>query len=761
MNLRVLFLLLTLLVQPAYGLAQTPEEGGGEGERQWTFTAERIVAQHDSEYVQAWGNATLRSGENYLKADFVRYYESTKWVYLKGGVQARWEGDFYQADEAEFDLSTMTGWLTNGKVFVAQPHLYFESSMVRKLKGDSYTFKDAKVTACSGEVPAWSFTAEEGHINLDGYARLWHARFNVKDVTVLYTPYMRLPVSRERKSGFLKPQWSFSDRVGFGVNLPWFQVIDDERDLTVYPNYMSDRGMMYGLEYRSATDPESKAYIRGDYLYDQKLGDDLPSKYRFEEDGLTRQNHDRYWLRSKYDGHLFSPDWKVKVDTDYVSDQDYLREFKHGYSGYLTNRDEMLEQFNRGLDVIDSTNRTSTALITRDYDNFGLAGKVAYTENLVYRNNNRPQGLDPTVQYFPNIQAFAFKQSLWGSLFEWEGTADYQYLWRERGTKAHRIDIRPRMSVPLKAGGVTVMPYLGFRQTFWAYEGFQDEPENVDEDEDFQNRFVPEAGVSLFAEAHKVWDLSDPDEEAEPGDSHWTKLLHQVQPRVEYSYAYDSEKRQEERPYFDRDDDVLRNNRLTYSLVNVFDRKRQTLTVDPDNVNSKPKIATDYLEFARLRLEQSYDFEEADRDEGLDDYPRRPFSDILAELRLRPLKYVNLYSRTWISPYEAKITEHENILELFHDDYGSVYFGYDVLNTIREYDRRNENDYQIIRAGARAFLTKEFWLTLGFSKDLNRNRELDKTVALTWNHECFRLTLSFSDTTSDQRFQVQLELLTF
>ncbi len=82
----------------------TPVETPKQNE--WTFSADRVVGDYTSEYVEAFGNCTLALGKDQLRADFARYYQTTGWVFLKGNIRAQWGGDFLQADEGEFDLTT-------------------------------------------------------------------------------------------------------------------------------------------------------------------------------------------------------------------------------------------------------------------------------------------------------------------------------------------------------------------------------------------------------------------------------------------------------------------------------------------------------------------------------------------------------------------------------------------------------------------------------------------------------------------------------
>jgi LPS-assembly protein len=282
------------------------------GPDQWKLSADRIEGQHDSEYVQAVGNAVLVKGLNTLKADFMRYYQASRWVVLKGNVRVAWEGDILEAEEAEFDLSNMLGWLKRGKVFVGKPHIYFQSETIRKYGASSYRFQNAKVTGCDGDKPAWSISAGEGDINIDGRTKLWHTRFNVNDTPVAYVPFFSLPGGARRQSGLLMPEISYSKNRGASVNQPYYWVLDDERDLTFFENVMSRRGIMQGLEYRHTENPDTKGDWRIDYLNDRVAATNTHQEELYlQSDGLTRPNSNRWWVRSKFNGFIKDPAWQA------------------------------------------------------------------------------------------------------------------------------------------------------------------------------------------------------------------------------------------------------------------------------------------------------------------------------------------------------------------------------------------------------------------------------------------------------------------
>lgn len=737
----------------------------GENEVEWKFNADKVVGAHDAEYLEAFGNATLSDGVNTIRADFARYYQGSGWVLLKGNVRATWQGDFLEAEEAEFDLKNHQGWLKNGKVFVAKSHLYFESEQTTRRKGGTYSFKNAKITACDGERPAWSLTAREGDITLDGYVKLWHTAFNVKDVPVLYTPYAQIPAGKKRQSGFLLPSVSHSKRMGLGINLPYYWAIGPEMDATFYQNWMSSRGYMQGLEFRHAESPNSKGLWRFDWMSDSKVvKTQADQDKQFSSDTLLRPNRDRFWWRSKYDSYIGDPAWKLRADLDVVSDQQYLREFKHGPSGFEASRKEFRDRFGRDIDEIDAQNRTSTVLVMRDFEKYGVAGRIDYTQNLAYWNKNNPASQDPTAQKLPELDFFAFKNPIQGTPLEWEAEAKYDYFLRQYGTNAHRLDVKPSLSLPIQTKAVTLIPSVGVQHTQYAVTRYENEPSDTTANKT-PSRTVANAGLNMFSEITRVFDVAGQERldasKENAGRSLWTKVKHSIVPRVEYSYQSNS-RRQGNLPYFNERDRLLPRDLVTYSLTNVLDRKRSVVLAVPDATGATRYASSiDYLDFMTFRLVQSFDRNEATRNEHTDQYARRPFSDLVAEVSLKPEKYLELTSRSWYSPYLTRFTEHEHLLRLTREDLGEFFFGFDFLKKIDEYSRHRDKNMSVLRLGASANLTKNFILGLEYRTDMATMQDIEKTVSATWRNECTEVQALFTMAPSDNRFEIRLRLFEF
>jgi len=125
--------------------------------------------------------------------------------------------------------------------------------------GDEYNtyFEKALFTSCkdNGKCPPWKIKAKRIHhdkikkqIN---YTDAWLSLF---DVPVVYFPKFFHPdPTVKRKSGFLRPAFIGSRKLGNSTYIPYFLVISDDKDLTLKPRYFVDNKFILHNEYRQAT----------------------------------------------------------------------------------------------------------------------------------------------------------------------------------------------------------------------------------------------------------------------------------------------------------------------------------------------------------------------------------------------------------------------------------------------------------------------------------------------------------------------------
>ncbi|MFW5731091.1 MAG: LPS-assembly protein LptD [Desulfonatronovibrionaceae bacterium] len=747
----LLFLALLTMILSESGLSARLGE-------EWNLEAGRIVSREDQNLVEAFDNVHLYQGDNFLQADYARLNTETRLLHLQGDIRAFLDQDYLQGEEADIDLQSRQGWIKNGRVFMADEHIYFSGALLEKTGRETYSFSQATVTSCDGESPPWSIFSSSGKITIGGYAALKHPRFRIKEQPVLYSPYAIIPVKTKRQSGFLLPELSYGSEYGTNINLPYYQVINEHMDATLYANYLSRRGMMLGLEYRHAPALLNKGLWRADWLHDRQRHDTLDSEpRRFRNDNLLRPNRDRYWLRAKYDGHHAPSGWSYKLDLDYVSDQNYLREFTDGHSGFKASRNRFLEEFGRDIQDRDSLTRTSILSAARYWKNAGLDARMVYSENLKYKNDNISSSLNPTLQRLPEINFNLFRTPLGSSSLEVEGSSQAVYFWREYGTRAGRIDLHPRISLPLDLPRVTLTPSMGYRQTVWMVDRFENHPDSGDTDHDFQTRGLLDFELNAYSNLSRVFTLNRPLEvtEANAGRSRRTKIRHSIRPEIDFRYV--SDKNQDKYPLFDSLDRISPREELTYTLGNTFTSRTDSVSLDMNS--GRPAAATAYHDFFRIKLEQSFDFREARRNTELDLYPRRPFSDIMAEAEFNPGQYISLSSKTWYSPYENRITEHEHSLTLDWPDKASTWFSLDFLDKIHEFKRRINQEISIAETGLSLNFLENWKAAFIYRRDLDRDKTLEQGLNITYRHQCYSLEFNFTETDYDRRFEARVNLL--
>ena len=725
----------------------------------WELEADTLKVNKALKVAEAEGHVLISQEDNFLQADYARYYWETKWVYLRGNVRARFGQDTLQAEEAELDLENDVGWIKNGRVFLQEPHLYFKGEKLTRTGPSRYEFEQAEVTACDGDTPAWSLKTSEGRITIDGYARLKHPRFRVKDNPVLYSPYLVLPVKRQRQSGFLMPEYSQSSRDGTGINLPYFWAINEENDATLFTNVLSDRGVMLGAEVRTTPNLQTMGVFRLDWLEDRVTAETEEDEFdQFDDDGLIRPNETRYWLRGKLNGFLFNPEWKTKLDVDFVSDQNYLRNFDSGYSGFENSRELFLDEFGRDIDDKDDLTRTSVWTVSRNWSHIGFESRVEVTQNLEYMNDNLDSEDNPTLQRLPELNLDVYKHQLLDTVFEWEAQNELTSFWRREGTTGFRADLHPRLSLPWRTAYGTVIPKVGFRETLYYTDSFEEESEKNDRT---RSRGLFDFETVAFTEVFRIYDLSSSKalslNQDNLGQSAWTKIKHSLKPEVSYSFIPDQD--QEDLPSYDSTDRIEPENELTYSITSTLTRRKDTVVSVATQNASRFEQKSDYRDVLRLKAEQSYDFEEANRKDDRDAYPRRPFSDVRVEIDFSPASWLSLSQTTWISPYEGTVTEHEHMLRLSYLDRFSSYFGLDYIKELNDdYERRNQEELKILKLGGHAKLGRKWDVYAHYEYDQAESELINQTVGVGTTHQCWGLNVSYEKTEDEDRVTLMVNL---
>lgn len=644
-----------------------------------------------------------------IKADWVAYDVVLGTIRARGNVSVAKEGETLLAEAAEVNLKRETGSFHDATILRDKHDLHLEGKKVEKTGFDTYHIEDGWVITCKlpqGEPPPWSFSSSDVKVKEGGYAVLKHAKFNIRGVPVLYTPYFIVPVKNTRQTGLLFPEFSSSDNSGLGVNVPFFWAISDSVDLTFYPQYYTNRGFMPGMEFRYVRNASNKGTFMASYLKDELSDPDSEESY-YRDTGFTHTNDDRYWIRGKID-HDFGNNWLSRVDIDAVSDRDYLTEFNQGVTGFKSSHNRFLNSYGRGFENKTDDQRTNTAKFLKSWNYTSLE------MNLLAINDVRRNETSPTPLWkLPSID-YSGLLPLRDSMFTLDWDTDYVNYWREDGIGGHRFDLFPRISAPLPLG-----PYLesraelGVRETFYVVEEYGDgDWDGSSTPNRFLYNFHTEVGSTL------VRDFALASE-------NYSKIDHEVRPYVEYDFL--PEKDQDDLPDFDKVDRIDEENAITYGVDNFF--------------NIYGKNSALLREYGSVKVKQSYDL----RSENSD----RPFSAINLRLGWRPFDRMKVNYKTDFDVYGDGFITHG--LETRYINGRGDTFELD-------YRFKEQDDVEQINAYVKAQLLYNIRAVAELEHSISESETNEGNLALIYQALCWSMELQSKYTPTDTSLMVIFNL---
>ena len=79
-----------------------------KGDAPWTLKSDKLVSIDDGVIVEASGGVLLQRGDDYMKADFARYYTATNWIFVQGNVDFKKVVRLVEKATSDLAASTLT-----------------------------------------------------------------------------------------------------------------------------------------------------------------------------------------------------------------------------------------------------------------------------------------------------------------------------------------------------------------------------------------------------------------------------------------------------------------------------------------------------------------------------------------------------------------------------------------------------------------------------------------------------------------------------
>jgi LPS-assembly protein len=518
---------------------------------------------------------------------------ATKELSAWGDVILREGEDVLECERLEINLNTRLGKVYQARLFLKDQNFRITGREAEKLGENLYRVYDGSFTTCDAKRPPWKFKVKELEVTLKGRGSVKGAVFYIEDVPILYLPWATYPLRGERQTGFLYPRLGYSNKYGAEVKTAFYWPMRKDMDAT-YLNYLGKRGFQEGLEYRYAFTQDTKG----------------EAQFYFIDDHVYNGNRYAFFIEHQ---QKFPYDFYLKGDINHVSDNQYPRDFD--------------EDLPRGAKIDSRSSRQLRSVLFggKNWDQFSFLVDAEVYDNLTIPSN------DETLQRLPKVGFNGLPQSFFKTPFFYEFSTSYTNFWRETGVEAHRGDLFPIASYPMRLFNVLKLnPYLGFRETLYFSH---DDPTGTFKG--WESRETLETGFQTSLEFYRVYDAKTFSKISNLYKV--AKWMHSIEPIV--SYHYSPRVKQTQLPIFDDIDRVPYMNEITYGITQYLLGKpeKETTTSGP-------------YEYARLFLFQSYSL----GDPYLDSEGRkRSFSNIQAELWLNFSPYISAQGNVEFNPYQG------------------------------------------------------------------------------------------------------------
>ena len=195
-----------------------------------TLSAEKISYDKKNDKLSIIGNFTINDGENIIISD----------------------------NDAIINTKFRNG-LIKGARAIINEKLQISAQSLNQKDVNYNIFNTVVASTCeicaNNPTPFWQIRARKIiHDKEKQKIFFENARLDFLGLPILYIPALNIPEPGiERASGVLVPQFSTSDKVGFSAKLPYYIVLDNNKDLTLTPFVMSKNSLILETEYRQFT----------------------------------------------------------------------------------------------------------------------------------------------------------------------------------------------------------------------------------------------------------------------------------------------------------------------------------------------------------------------------------------------------------------------------------------------------------------------------------------------------------------------------
>ena len=636
-----------------------------------------------------------------VTSDAASFLQVEQELEAKGNVRIWRFGDYYTADELKLNMETGRGYMLQPTYQLELNNAQGKAQRINFLSEDEAQVVDGTYSTCQGPNPDWYLKARS--LNLDQGRDVGTAGATIiyfKDVPFIGTPALSFSLSGARRSGWLPPTPSYSSKGGAELTAPYYFNIAPNRDLTLYPRYISRRGLQLGAVARYIGETDAGNYYEGrtflEYLPNDKEADrDRWQLHTAHTQGLAKDWTFGWNLRAASDDN-YPNDFSKTVSSS--AERQLLKELRTDYRGEYWSLTARAQKYHVLQDP-DSVNNKDL-FVTRPYDRL------------------------------PAINFHAARYDVGG--FDWQVDAELTRFWHPELVKGNRLVVVPQLSYPIIGPSYFVTPKVMLNASAYQLDAFGSDP----------SRSLERAVPTFSLDSGLVFER-----DAKLGGRQMTQTL---EPRL--FYVYTPYRAQDDFPNFDTAPS-------TFNFSQIFSENRfvgSDRIADANQVTAA--VVSRFLESngaERLRLAFGQRFYFADQRVQIDKSTpvNSTRSDMLLAATGRISESWGLDSAVQYNPSTSKVTTSNMTLQYTPGAYKVINAGYRyVRDSFKNADLSTQ------------WPISAKWFGVGrVSYSLRDHKVLESVLGVEYNCDCwvFRAGAQRFVTTANKtstQFFVQLEL---
>ncbi|NTF41496.1 LPS-assembly protein LptD [Rhizobium rhizogenes] len=306
------------------------------------LSSNELIYNKDTQIVTANGGVQINYGGYRMVAQKVEYNQKSGRMTALGNVELITpDGNRMYGDKMDVTDSFSDGFVNSLRVEMPD-NTRMVAEKGERVGGTQLILTKGVYTACmacseQGRAPLWQVKAQRVVQNgVTHTIRLEHARFELFGQPIAYVPWVEVPDNTvKRKSGFLFPSVSVSQRLGVGVRVPYYYVISPSMDATVTATGFTNQGLLLEGEFRQRFENGTHTLrVAGISQMDQKA---------FTSGTSDAEHKTRGMISSKADFRInprWTFGWDVMAQTDNNFSRTYgldgLNQSTHINQAYLT-----------------------------------------------------------------------------------------------------------------------------------------------------------------------------------------------------------------------------------------------------------------------------------------------------------------------------------------------------------------------------------------------------------------------------------------